>query len=877
MKSHVTSLAGLLVVALAAHGDTSLPSRPPLHPSFALLDDQGHLVQDSGLPLSTIRTCGACHDTRYISSHSGHADAGSSLIGKAGTRPFEIGPGLYGRWDVLRNVRISAPSDTIIDLSTDDWIREFADRHVGGGPATGNRDAHQEAPQHSIEMNCFLCHASNPNNEARILAIRRGEWEWANTATLLGSGIVEKQDGTYGWIPDAFDKNGKLIGMLAQMQDPSSRHCAQCHSVVHQEMDMPLTFSTIAKDDPVQLKGQIISPQRISHSGLNVANKESLSRAFDVHAERMLDCTDCHFASNNPVHQRRDRALLPDHLTHDPRRLDNSAYLYRPSHTFGSGHQATLRSCESCHDTEESHDWLPYGKRHLQKLSCETCHIPRLFGPTAESIDWTVVDTDGNPVIAYRGTEFGESPASHRLNQGYEPVWLMSSDNGRSKQQLAPYNIVTTYYWGYGELHTPIPRRFILASYLDDHVYRRDIVATFDADGDGSVGAKELSLDTSEKQSCIADRLRDAGFSDAHLVADVQAHPIHHGITTGHWAIRDCTACHSSQSRVTQPIRLTKQRLIGAELVVSAGSSTLVRDRITDHDDGSLWYDPSDGSGRLYILGHHSRAWADWLGIGAFAMTAVGVFGHSVLRYRSPKSPATPQYLEPYSVYMYPFYERLWHWLQSGAILLLLLTGIVVHKPDLFAMLPLAMVVRVHNVLAAVLVANAFLSLFYHLTSGEIKQYVPQPRGFFDQAISQALYYVRGIFRGEPHPFEKTPQRKLNPLQQITYLAILNILLPLQIVTGAMMWGTQRWPAWTDWLGGLSLLGTMHALTAWLFATFILLHVYLTTTGATPLAGIKSMMLGWEESGNESGAGDSKAHVQDASVAAATAVTHAAE
>ena len=48
------------------------------------------------------------------------------------------------------------------------------------------------------------------------------------------------------------------------------------------------------------------------------------------------------------------------------------------------------------------------------------------------------------------------------------------------------------------------------------------------------------------------------------------------------------------------------------------------------------------------------------------------------------------------------------------------------------------------------------------------------------QAIEQAMYYMRGIFRGDEHPTEKTRERKMNPLQQVTYLAILNILLPAE-------------------------------------------------------------------------------------------------
>jgi thiosulfate reductase cytochrome b subunit len=36
-------------------------------------------------------------------------------------------------------------------------------------------------------------------------------------------------------------------------------------------------------------------------------------------------------------------------------------------------------------------------------------------------------------------------------------------------------------------------------------------------------------------------------------------------------------------------------------------------------------------------------------------------------------------------------------------------------------------------------------------------------------------------------------------------------------------------------------------LVAWTFATFIVAHVYLTTTGATPLEAMRGMVTGWEE------------------------------
>jgi thiosulfate reductase cytochrome b subunit len=196
---------------------------------------------------------------------------------------------------------------------------------------------------------------------------------------------------------------------------------------------------------------------------------------------------------------------------------------------------------------------------------------------------------------------------------------------------------------------------------------------------------------------------------------------------------------------------------------------------------------------------------------------------------------------------MYSVYERLWHWLQTFVILLLLFTGLVIHRPDTFGIFSFRYVVLTHNILAVILAINAGLSLFYHLASGEIKQYIPRPRGFFDQAFEQAIYYIRGIFRGAEHPFEKTPDSKLNPLQQITYFGILNVLLPLIGITGILMWGSQLLPDVSARIGGLTFLAPFHTLIAWLFASFIVAHVYLTTTGPKPLAAIRAMVGGWDE------------------------------
>jgi len=198
-------------------------------------------------------------------------------------------------------------------------------------------------------------------------------------------------------------------------------------------------------------------------------------------------------------------------------------------------------------------------------------------------------------------------------------------------------------------------------------------------------------------------------------------------------------------------------------------------------------------------------------------------------------------------VYLYPAYQRIWHWLQALIIVLLLVTGLEIHAPESFPLFGFAAAVAVHSALGFLLIANAVFGLFYHLTTGRIREYLPEPHDFFTMAGRQAIYYLRGIFKGEPHPLERRPGHKLNPLQQVTYLVILNILLPLQAMTGLLIWGLQRWPEWAGAVGGLPVLAPTHTLIAWLFGAFLVLHIYLTTTGHTPLSNLRAMITGWDE------------------------------
>ncbi|MEJ2485966.1 MAG: cytochrome b/b6 domain-containing protein [Anaerolineales bacterium] len=840
-------LTGLVLIGLGAAPLTA-SAQSPFHPTFQFLDQNGVSVLESGNPVSTMETCGQCHDTEFIAQHSFHSDAGLSRTVPAGEtssgRPWDTSPGLYGKWNPITYRYLSPEGDKITDLTTAEWIQTLGLRHVGGGPAQSE----------GIEMDCFLCHLSSLGNEERLQALQSGKFEWANTATLVESGIVFNNDQTYLWNQSAFDQDGNLLPEYITIQDPKNENCGQCHGTVHQSSD-PLVL-TGCEDTGWEsgITGVIFAPSRPADSGMNLKDKETLSRSWDIHTERLLQCTNCHYSLNNPVYAEGSGEDTLEHLEFDPRRLDLGEYLYQPIHDFARGQSAqgtispesknTMRSCESCHNADKSHTWLPYTSQHMDALECETCHIPQLYNTAIQQVDWTVVEEDGTSRTSCRGV-VGNSTSINSLVTGFTPAVLpQQQEDGGTK--LAPYNLVSAWYWIYGNPARPVPQSMLNEVYLDGGTYKQGVVQVFDSNGNQVLDRSEMVIDSEEKEAFISTRLEDLGLENPRISAEIQPYSISHDVAGSEWAIRDCETCHTEDSKMAMPVQLAQYVPGGVLPTFVGGNKTLTDGKLYMDDAGGLYYQPTPQNQDYYVFGHNKVSWVDWFGTIMFLGVVAGISTHAGLRVYSAKKRAKhdPQIKE---IYMYTFYERLWHWLQTITILVLAFTGLVIHKPEMFGIFSFNGIVWVHNIMAGILVANAALALFYNLVSGDIKRFIPEPHGFFNQSIVQAKYYLSGIFKGEEHPFEKSRTQRLNPLQKVTYFGILNVLLPLQTITGILMWGVQRWPQVAEKLGGLPFLAPFHTLVAWSFISFIVAHVYLTTTGHTPMAGIKSMIVGWDE------------------------------
>jgi thiosulfate reductase cytochrome b subunit len=188
-------------------------------------------------------------------------------------------------------------------------------------------------------------------------------------------------------------------------------------------------------------------------------------------------------------------------------------------------------------------------------------------------------------------------------------------------------------------------------------------------------------------------------------------------------------------------------------------------------------------------------------------------------------------------VYLYTRFERLWHWLQGLMIIVLMITGFEVHGT--FKLMGFQTAVTVHNFVGlAWLVLFAFF-VFWLLTTGEWKQYIPTTKKLFDVIF----YYAFGIFKGHEHPVQKSVGAKHNPLQRLTYLGISAMLLPLQMTTGLIYYLYNFIPGSIS----LSILAVVHTLLAFLLVNFLIIHVYMTTTGHSLFSHIAGMISGWEE------------------------------
>jgi thiosulfate reductase cytochrome b subunit len=209
-------------------------------------------------------------------------------------------------------------------------------------------------------------------------------------------------------------------------------------------------------------------------------------------------------------------------------------------------------------------------------------------------------------------------------------------------------------------------------------------------------------------------------------------------------------------------------------------------------------------------------------------------------------------------VYLYPRWLRIWHWTNAALFVILLVTGTSMH----FAtpggpQMDFRSSRLLHNASGILLTAFYLVFLIGNFVTRNGRYYRPQGDDLTMGWIRQARYYAWGIFRGEPHPFEHSEARKFNPLQKITYLKVMYVLFPLLAVTGWLLFFPERLPAQLAGTTGVGFYALAHTALGYAATLFMLIHMYLGTTGESVGTLFRAMLTGYHPT-HEAAAEDAK-------------------
>ncbi len=398
-------------------------------PPFYLRTDTGDIInpisgENADQPFSTRKTCGACHDVDTISKgyhFNMDWDKADDDRFKDTPTPWKVSTGLTGSLITYGFFQLAKKENTHpheIDLGVFDFVARVpqafngyqkpgcAACHPGGGMLEFDRDglrydrrlAENPGLAHTldgdyyqsrwdktgvIEPDCFFCHADRYHIQTRILQIKNLNFKWAGTAAA-GIGRVYGSV-SEGGVPRVvynrrlFNEDGTFY-MPDMVFKPRAENCLICHATIE------LGKRGNSWGDPV-------NP--------------------DVHHLAGLTCTDCHFGDishNFAKGNAMDGTVADD--------LDN-----------------TMRSCRDCHTTgykgaTRMKHWK-IRKDHLDKLSCEACHIPELNrSPVgAMYLNTGVFGKQGR--VGTKG--FGE-------HKPWKPAYVIRKKDRDQKPRITPVN-----------------------------------------------------------------------------------------------------------------------------------------------------------------------------------------------------------------------------------------------------------------------------------------------------------------------------------------------------------------------------------------------------------------------------------------------------
>ncbi len=199
-------------------------------------------------------------------------------------------------------------------------------------------------------------------------------------------------------------------------------------------------------------------------------------------------------------------------------------------------------------------------------------------------------------------------------------------------------------------------------------------------------------------------------------------------------------------------------------------------------------------------------------------------------------------------IYFYPVWIRLWHVVNAIFCLLLIISGFSMQysNPD-FTVVSFRLAVSMHNFSGIALTISYFLFFFGNMFTDNGKYYRLKMKGLRDRLWKQLRYYAYGYFVNEESPFPVSKTNKFNPLQQFSYIFALYLALPLLFITGWALLFPEFIIKKVLGFSGIFLTAQLHMVMGFLIALFLIIHLYVSTMGKSPLSNFKSIVTGWQK------------------------------
>ena len=202
-------------------------------------------------------------------------------------------------------------------------------------------------------------------------------------------------------------------------------------------------------------------------------------------------------------------------------------------------------------------------------------------------------------------------------------------------------------------------------------------------------------------------------------------------------------------------------------------------------------------------------------------------------------------------IYLHPLPLRIWHWVNAFIVILLLITGIELRIPGIATLPANSTALLVHKYLGWAMMISFVFWLVYALISGNLRRHYGIRKQDFQGTFGQAEYYLFSIFKGKENPFRPSPDEKFNPLQKLAYGAIMFVFTPAIVVTGLLLSNILPFRKYILLLNAAKGMDAIHVIVAYVFALYLVIHIYMATLGRNTLSHIKAMVVGYEEEPEE--------------------------